>query len=317
MKKDINRREFIKKSAGVGVTAALGGIAISCTEDGAENKEFAQEKNDIAVVKGIDYLKSTTKAVEMLGGMKNFVPQNSKVAILANVQRFHPGTFTNPDVFRAAIRMCKEAGAKEINCISLLPQENWKGAGLEDVINDEGVNLKIINNRDESFFRKVAIPKGKVLKEAQIMKEFYNNDVFINIPIVKDHAGNKFTGTLKNMMGLNFSKNNRTFHKSDWTTNPDSISFLDDCIADLNTVLKPDLCILDGTEFIITKGPMGPGELRKLDTVVAGTDRVAIDAYCTRFLKLKSSDIVMINSAHKHGIGEIDLSKVKVKEVNV
>ena len=35
------------------------------------------------------------------------------------------------------------------------------------------------------------------------MNEFYDYDVFINMPITKDHAGNKFTGTIKNLMGLN------------------------------------------------------------------------------------------------------------------
>ena len=49
---------------------------------------------------------------------------------------------------------------------------------------------------------------------------------------------------MKNLMGLNSPKNNRIFHKKDWKTNPDSIAFMDQCIADLNTIIKPDLCIV-------------------------------------------------------------------------
>lgn len=42
--------------------------------------------------------------------------------------------------------------------------------------------------------------------------------------------------------------------------------------------------VADVTEFITTNGPSGPGDLKKLDKVVAGTDRVAVDAFCCRYL---------------------------------
>lgn len=142
-------------------------------------------------------------------------------------------------------------------------------------------------------------------------------DGFITIPITKDHAGNKFTGTLKNMMGLNSPANNRAFHKKDCDTNPDSITFLDQCIADLNTVLKPILCVVDATEFIITNGPFGPGVLHKPQKVVAGTDRVAVDAYCSTLWGLNPKDIHMINMAYDQGIGEKDIKKVKIVEKNI
>ena len=34
-----------------------------------------------------------------------FVPKGAKVAILPNVQRWHPGTFTKPDIVRAIARL--------------------------------------------------------------------------------------------------------------------------------------------------------------------------------------------------------------------
>ena len=249
--------------------------------------------------------------------MEKFVPENAKVAILANPQRNNPGAFTNPDVVRAAIHMCKKAGAKEVTCISLLPEKNWENTGLLDVVKKEKATLKIIVQKNESLFKSIRIPKGKALKDAQIMKEFFNYDVFITIPITKDHAGNKFTGTLKNMMGLNSQQNNRTFHKPGWKTDVNSIRHLDQSIADLNTVVKPDLCIVDATEFITTNGPFGPGKLLKPQKVVAGVDRVAIDAYCCTLWGLEGKDVIMIKEAHKQGLGEIDLTKVKIKEISI
>lgn len=307
MSKEISRRSFMKKSAAIGVTSVIGSTVFP---------DFIYGENtiDVSVVKGDNYLRSTKKAIELLGGMEKFVSKNSKVAILANPQRNNPGAFTKPEIVRAAIQMCKEAGAKEISCISWLPETNWESTGIKKAIEKEGVNLVITNMKDETLFKPVPVPQGKALKEARIMKTFYDFDIFIDIPITKDHAGNKFTGTMKNLMGLNSPQNNRTFHKENWRTDINSIKYLDQCIADLNTIIQPNLCIVDATEFIITNGPFGPGKLHKPQKVVAGTDRVAVDSYCCSLWGLKPKDIIMITKAYEHGLGEIDLSKVKIKE---
>jgi len=310
MSKEISRRSFIKKSAAIGVTSVVGGAIFP-------GSVFGETSPDISVIQGTDYFKNTLQAVSNLGGMEKFVSKNAKVAILANPQRNNPGAFTSPQVLQAVIKMCKKAGAKEITCLSWLPETNWESTGLKKVVDEEGANLKIADRKDEELFKPVPVPKGKELKEARIMKTFFDFDTFINVPITKDHAGNKFTGTMKNLMGINSPKNDRTFHKKDWATNPKSIEYLDQCIADLNTIIKPDLCVVDATEFIITNGPFGPGKIFKPQKVVAGTDRVAVDAYCSTLWDLKPKDIFMIKKAYEHGIGEIDLKKVKIKEETV
>ena len=309
MSRKITRRSFIKTSAAIGATSLVGSSIF--TEVGC-----GKGKVDISVAKGENYFENTIKAVQELGGMDNFVPKDSKVALLPNVQRNNPGVFTKPEILRAVIQMCKKSGAKNISCLSWLKEQNWESTGLLKVIQDEGAELVLVE-REDSYFKPVPVPNGKTLKEASIINEFYNYDVFINMPITKDHAGNKFTGTLKNLMGLNSSKNNRTFHKPGWKTDVDAITHLDQCIADLNTIIKPDLCIVDATELITTNGPFGPGELIKPQKVIAGTDRVAIDAYCCTLWGLEAKDIIMINKAKEHGLGEMDLRKFNVKETFV
>ncbi|MBN1224460.1 MAG: DUF362 domain-containing protein, partial [Candidatus Aminicenantes bacterium] len=264
-----------------------------------------------------DYCRCTVKAIELLGGMEKFIPKDSRVAILPNVQRWHPGTFTKPDIVRAVVQMCRKAGAREVNCLSWLEMENWEKTGLVAVLKEEGANLKLIAS-EESNFRTVKVTQGRALDEAMIMKEFDNNDVFIDLPITKDHAGNKFTGTMKNLMGLNFRQNNRAkFHKENWKTDIDDIKHLDQCIADLNTIIKPVLCIVDATEFIITNGPMGPGEIMRPQKVVAGVDRVAVDSFCCTLWGLKPEQIFQIQMAGAHGLGERNLSKVTIKEITL
>jgi uncharacterized protein (DUF362 family) len=187
---------------------------------------------------------------------------------------------------------------------------------LKKAVDEQGAKLIVVNRRDESLFKPVPVPKGKALKEARIMKELFNYDLLIDIPITKDHAGNKFTGTLKNLMGLNSPMNNRTFHKPNWKTDINDIRHLDQSIADLNTVITPALCIVDATEFIITNGPFGPGKLHKPNQVVAGVDRVAIDAYCCTLWGLEPGNIITITRAHEHQLGQIDLKKVKIKKIS-
>jgi uncharacterized protein (DUF362 family) len=134
------------------------------------------------------------------------------------------------------------------------------------------------------------------------------------MPITKDHAGNKFTGTMKNLMGLNSPVSNRTFHRPNWKTDPDDVAHLEQSIVDLNKAVKPVLNIVDATEFIVTNGPFGPGEIIKPGKVVAGTDRVAVDAYCASLWGLKAEDIVQIKRAAEQGLGVMDLRKVVVRE---
>lgn len=311
MTKKIGRREFFKRTAKIGVSAVIGGSVLS---------QFSCSKAvecDIAVVSGGDYRNNTIKAVELLGGIEKFVHKGDKVAILPNTQSRHPGTYTNPDVVRAVIRMCRKAGAAEVNCLSWLTPKHWSDSGLDKAVIDEGANLKLIDRDDESLYTTVPVPRGKALKEAQIMSEFFNNDFFINMPITKDHAGNKFTGTMKNLMGLNYRVNNRTFHKEGWRTEQSAIEHLDQCIADLNTVIKPTLCVVDATEFITTNGPFGPGKLIKPQKVVAGVDRVAVDAYCSTLWGLEPGDIIMINKAYEHELGEINLQNVAIQEMKI
>ncbi len=305
----MNRRRFLKN--GAFLTAAAAGAAW-LPRNGTAAVPGSGSAADIGVATGSDYFAGTKKAVELIGGMDQFIPKGAKVAILPNVQRWHPGTFTKPDIVRAVVQMCRTAGADSVTCLSWLGARNWEATGLDKVLEEEGAELKLIE-REEALFKTMPVSNGVSLKEAMIMKEFFNHDVFIDMPITKDHAGNKFTGTMKNLMGLNYPQNNRLFHKPDWQTDATAIQYLDQCIVDLNTIIKPHLCVVDATEFIITNGPMGPGDVIKPQKVIAGVDRVAVDAYCTTLWDIKAEDIIMIKNAAERGLGTMDLGQLKIR----
>ena len=120
--KKIGRREFFKKSAGFGLAAAVSGSFFT-------HKGWAYPEEgipDISVGIGDDCGQSTIRAIGALGGMQKFVTKGSKVAILPNAQRWHPGTFTKPGIVQAVIEMCRQAGAEDVACLSMLDQKTGK-----------------------------------------------------------------------------------------------------------------------------------------------------------------------------------------------
>jgi len=55
-------------------------------------------------------------------------------------------------------------------------------------------------------------------------------------------------------------------------------------IAEINAAYRPELVVLDGVEAFVTGGP-DQGELVKAGVVLAGTDRIAIDAVGVALLR--------------------------------
>ena len=305
-----NRRNFLKTGVLLGAGALINNNASNLLAK--TSGFFTSEKVDLAVVKGNNYYRSTLKAVELLGGMKKFIDKNSTIGLLVNSRYNKPGTYVKPEITLAAINMCFDAGAKKIVSLENVTGAYWKLNSFEEKYSDV---IDKIQNAGRNF-KKVSIPEAKTLKEAEIEKEFLECDVYINIPIFKQHEGIRITGCLKNLMGLTSGDTNHYFHfgsnAGGWYAD---VEFLSQCIADVNLVKKPVLCIADTTEYIITNGPFGPGNVIKSKKIVAGTDIVAVDSMGAKILGHNPEDILPISLAHKQGLGEIDLSKVKIKEI--
>lgn len=307
----ISRRAFIKQSAVLGASSMLVGSAFGWLPKLAN----AQTDIDIASVKGADYFKNTIKAVENMGGIGKFVPKQSRVGLLINSPWRHPGSYVTPEITLAVVRMCLDAGAKEIGVFKGISSSYWRRNPLSEKFRDEIRNIQDIGGN----YTEVSIPHGRSLKKAEIARSLLDCDVFINISIAKDHTGTRFSGTMKNMMGATSESTNSFFHHGSGKGFGyyDDIKFLSQCIADVNLVRKPDLCILDGTEILKTNGPGGPGKLIKPQKVFAGVDRVAVDAYGANLLGVRPDDIQMIQMAHAHGLGQIVLSRLQIQEVTL
>ena len=302
-----SRRDFLKAGALLSI-----GILVNNREVNVLAQNLpSYEKIDLSIVNGDDYYVGTVKAVETLGGMRKFVRRGSTVGLLVNSRYNKPGTYVKPEITIAAIRMCLDEGAKKIISLENVSDSYWRLSSFSKNYSEVIDAIEHAGNK----FKKVEIPKAISLKEAEVQKDFLECDTYISIPIFKQHEGIRITGCLKNLMGLTSPDTNNYFHNgSNKGGGYSDVPFLSQCIADVNMVRKPDLCIADATEFITTNGPFGPGNVVKSKKVIAGTDIVTVDSMGAKILGYYPSDIMPINLAYKQGLGEIDLAKVTIKE---
>lgn len=311
MSNSINRRTFIKQGTVIGASTLLGTHSLGLIE----NLAFAAGNSEIAAATGENYYKNTVAAVELIGGIKKYVSKQSTVGLLINSPWRYPGSFVKPEISLAAIHMCLEAGAKEIGVFKSLSNSYWRRSTMSDQIGDEVRGLRDMSGN----YRDVRVPGGRSLQRADVASDLLDCDVFINISIAKDHTGTRFTGTMKNMMGALSGSTNSFFHHGSGKGFGyyDDVEFLSQCIADVNLLRKPELCLLDATEILKTNGPGGPGQLLKPQTVLAGTDRVALDGYGAQLLGLRPDDIMTVRMAHEHGMGELDFSRIQIHKKTV
>jgi uncharacterized protein (DUF362 family) len=311
----MNRRNFLYRGTGI----AAGSLLLNSVPF----KLFADSPAaDLCKIRSKDYYNATFRAVHELGGIGRFVPKGSRVGFLINSAFDEPGTYPHPDIGLAMIFMCWEAGAAEIVMLQPVLDEYWRRSKNYDkhrfIINE----LKQVESNvfpatlnDEDFEVRPSIEGGSVLKDIEIIKKIREIDILINIPILKHHATTILTGTMKNMMGLTTRKTNVTFHLGSGKRNDPE--YLAQCIADLNLVKKPDLIVADAIEFITGNGPSGPGPLKRLDLVIAGTDPVAMDAFGATCLDMQPADILTVSKGYAMGMGEMDLEKLSIVEYDI
>jgi uncharacterized protein (DUF362 family) len=315
MSDGLSRRTFIKGSAALGATATVGGGMLGILARPVVAGDGAAAA--LAAITGGDPYRRTVAAVEAIGGMDRYVPAGARVVINANTAFKHRGSIVDPAVLAAALTMCTEAGAEEVWLLKDVPDGYWDrsehASGHQPVIDSAKVS--------EREFEVVKVKGGVALAEAHVDRRLLETDVLINLAVAKHHKGCEYTGALKNAMGAcPHEPTCRYFHIG---SNPDAegwyedLGHLDQCIADLNRVRRPDLCILDATEILTGNGPFGPGPLASPGAVVAAADPVAIDAYGVRFLGMKPEAVGMIGRSERQRVGSADLQAMSIRELEL
>jgi len=308
----LSRRSFLKKTTAAGAVALAGESVIRNITGQAVSLQAA-EQPDIVSVKTQDYAAGTIAALEKIGGIGAFVRKGDRVGLLVNSPFKNFGASVNPDITVAVIKQCAEAGAREIRYLKDPHKGYWGRSGAAA---KHSAAMKLVKY-ESGDRRKVEFTGAVKLKDGKVTEDLFDCDTFINVSIAKHHKGVHFSGALKNMMGLCPFSTNSYFHfggELEFGFYGD-VDHLSQCIADLNLVRKPDLCIADATVVITENGPYGPGNLLKPQRVVAATNAVSMDAYCCRLLGHQPADILAIPKAAKHNLGSMDLDQLRISEV--
>ncbi len=312
--KMLTRRSFLKKTAAAGAVSFMGESAFRHLMD-SPAVLLAGEQNDVVSVKGQNNYVSTLSAIEKIGGIGAFVSKGDRVGLLVNSPFKNFGASVNPDVALAVIKLCADAGVREIRYLKDPHRGYWERTATAKKFTAEMKLLKY----ESGDRRKVEIKAGIKLKDAKVNQDLFGCDTFINVSIAKHHDGVHYSGALKNMMGLCPFSTNSYFHfggKLEFGFYGD-VDHLSQCIADLNLVRQPDLCISDATAVLTENGPYGPGKIIKPHQVIAATNPVSLDAYACQLLGKKADDILMIRKAASHNLGEMDLGKLVIAEIKL
>jgi uncharacterized protein (DUF362 family) len=259
----------------------------------------------VAVAESGDAARATRNAIAALGGMRRFVKSGDVVVVKPNMgwdRTAEQAANTNPIVVRTVVEEALKAGAKKVKVFDRSCNDErrcYVNSGMVAALKGmKNVELKYI---EPERFKKVAL-RGKVLSDWELYDEALNANVFINVPVAKHHGLTKLTLGLKNVMGV-MGGNRGAIHKN-----------IDEALTDVNRVLKSHLVIVDATRVLTAHGPQGGSlkDVKILNKVVASADIVAADAYATTLFGHRPEDISATVAAHRRGLGEIDLKKIRV-----
>lgn len=263
---------------------------------------------DLAVAKGSEYSQLVAKVLEPLGGITAFVQPGDRVVVKPNIgwdRSPEQAANTHPEVVAAVVQQALDAGAKRVQVFDRTCNEKRRcyiNSGIKprlDAMKSSKVKCEYMKPRR---YVPVTISKGQSLSKWSFYKDALKADCYINVPVAKHHGLARLTLGLKNIMGV-IGGNRGTLH-----------SDLGPILADLNTVIKPQLTIIDATRILLKNGPQGGDlkDVRILDTLVASPDSVAADAYATTFFGLRPDEIDSTVAAAKMGLGEMDLKKINI-----
>ena len=306
----VERRTFLKSCVvlGAGVQSGLWMPLPGWTADTAKMsivryKEQPVETDGVAE----EAERLTRKAIELLGGMSRFISKGDVVWLKPNMgwdRTPEQAANTNPVVIGTLVKMCYEAGAKKV-LVSDNPcnpaRMTFPRSGIQAAAKAAGAQVAFM---DERHYKKMAV-NGKVLKEWEIYADVVEADKLINVPVVKHHELCEVSLSMKNLMGSIGGARNR-LHQDIHNTLPDLAAFF-----------KPDLVVIDAIRILKQNGPVGGNlvDVVRKDTMAAGTDCVALDAFGTTLLERKPEEIGHIVEAAKRGLGVMDYASLNPVEL--
>lgn len=255
----------------------------------------------LAVAHGADRSRTVPAALDALGGMARFVGPGDRVVLKVNAAFAAPPSLsatTHPDMVQTVARLCLAAGAAEVvvtdNPIND-PDACFTLSGIATAAKAAGAKVIL---PAPALFQPLSLPGGRLIKRWPVLLEpLTRADRLIGLAPIKDHHRSGASMTMKNWYGLLGGRRN-IFHQEIHTI-----------ITELAQLVRPTLVILDGTATMFSNGPTGGSlsDLKATNTVIAGTDQVAVDTWGAQVLQRPLTSLPHIEKAAAAGVGTTDV----------
>ena len=249
---------------------------------------------------------ATRRAIDLLGGITNFIKPQSKVLVKPNLLMAKEPEFgitTHPEVVRSVIKFLKD-----IECQIYLGDspsvwgnqienvdEVYEECGMERIAQEEDIELVKFDKRR---MRGSKFPLTSWLDEC---------DYFVSIPKFKTHDLTILTAAIKNLFGLVTGTYKTELHKN-YYNKEDFAKILVDIYAEA----RPALTIVDAIVAMEGDGPATSGKLRNTGLLLASYDCVALDSILALIMGLLPEDILTTREAAKRGLGIADINSINI-----
>jgi uncharacterized protein (DUF362 family) len=198
-----------------------------------------------------------------------------------------PGS-THPEVMRSLVNVLQDMGARDITMGERSGMGNTRQVveqtGMSTLVRELGVETVVFNELAESdwvvrhssdFHWSDGFAVPRILLDADCVVQTCN---------LKTHGyGGHFTLSLKNAVG--FVARTTTTGGHNYMSELHDSPYQRHMIAEINTVYRPGLIVMDGVEAFVNGGP-SQGSKVQANVVLASTDPIAIDAVGVAILRL-------------------------------
>jgi uncharacterized protein (DUF362 family)/NAD-dependent dihydropyrimidine dehydrogenase PreA subunit len=272
-------------------------------------------KSKVAIVRCQDYepvrvYKAVTEAVDLLGGMSNFVRPGSKVLLKPNLlmaKEPHYGITTHPEVMRAAVRLLRTQ-----NCQIYLGDgpSVWGGQvqNIDSVYEKTGAK-KIA---EEEAAQLVRFERSCWRGRFPLTTWIDECDYIVSLPKLKTHNLTILTGAIKNLFGLVSGAYKTQLHKRYFY-----VRDFAGALVDIYELVKPSLSIVDAISAIEGEGPGTSGKLKEVGFIIAGSDAVAVDSVLALIMGLEPLHIPATKEAFLRGLGKAAISDIEILGMRV
>jgi uncharacterized protein (DUF362 family) len=304
----------------------------------------AEGVSRVAIVRTGDHLEAAIReAVAQAGGLAGLIEPGDVVVIKVNLVMDSPhtsGMVTDPAVARTVVRLAREAGASQVtiaegtaqyregdpNRDRLCTAAAFRVAGYDldgDMVDDAtGVPLVDLNDSggtdvtDPAKVTRVVVPAGLMRNEYWLPNHVLDADVFISVPVMKNHYLAGVTLGMKNLVGL---LPNDLYHGPGNIYGKHSLSHipleLDQHIVDANLARRPDFVVVDGQRGMVD-GPIGSEVIDPpMGLILAGPDTVAVDTVGALVMGYDPRAIPYLAMAARAGLGTMQTNQIRIKGV--